>query len=695
MQFAVGCHQAGRLDEAERIYRQVLQAQPEHAEALHLLGLIACQTGHDEAGAALIGRAILQQPAAAEYHNNYALALSRSGRIPEAIAAYRRAIELQPAYAEARSNLGTALLGSGQVAEAVAEYQRAVQCRPDYAQGYYNLGIALSAHGNLYQAIAAYERALHLSPENAAAWINLGDLLARQNRTAEAIAAFQQAILIAPDSAEAYNNFGNALVARGRFEEANVSFERALLLRPDFSRTHFNIGNMLSAEGRLDEAVATYRRACALEPDFAEGHSSLLFSLQYLPELPPREVLRECRQWQERYVANLQHLIECPRNDPDPGRLLRIGFVSADFRDHVVGRALLPCFEAHDRSRFKWFCYSGNSCSDLIGERFRNLSAGWCETASLSDDALAARIRDDRIDLLVDLSLHTAGNRLRVFARKPAPVQISWLGYPGATGLQAIDYWISDPYLEPAGAVNREPTEASLRLPDVWCCYGEPADSPDPGELPALHRSVVTFGSFNNVAKINHCVLALWSRLLRAVEGSRLILIARGGTRKRTLRFFEEQGIGAGRIEFLDHYPTQATGTGGRQPSSYLLRYRQIDVALDPFPYNGMTTTCDALWMGVPVVALIGQTPVSRASFSLLANVGLPELAAASDEEYVRIATELAGDLPRLTALRVTLRERLKSSPLLDYARFTRNLEESLRKAWRAWCAQQGRSSLP
>ena len=686
MQVAVGCHQAGRLDEAERIYREVLRVQPAHPEALHLLGLIACQTGHDATGAELIGRAIALHPSSAEYHNNHGRALARSGKWDEAIAAHRRALQLQPGYAEAHSNLGNALAARGLVAEAIAEYRRAIQAKPDYAQGHYNLGNALGAGGRLDEAIAAYQRALELKPDYAAALTNMGNLLSRQNRIDEAIAALQRAIAITPDLAEAHNNLGTALVARGRFEGADAAFQRALALRPDFSRTLFNVGNMLATEGRIEDAVAAYRRACALEPGFAEGHSALIFSLLYLPDLPAGEIQDEQQRWNQRHAEPLRPSIGMPRNDPDPERRLRIGFVSADFRDHVVGRSLLPCFAAYDRNRSDWLCYSGHPSSDAIGEAIREASAGWCETAGLSDDALVARIREDRIDILVDLSLHTAGHRLLVFARKPAPVQLSWLGYPGPTGLSAIESWISDPCLAPSSDDRGAPAETSLRLPGCWCCYGEPVDAPDPGELPALSRGVVTFGSFNNVAKINEGVLALWSRLLLTVEGSRLLLLDRGGTRDRTLRFFADHGIGPERIEFLDYYPARPTAPGERQPSEYLRRYRQIDIALDPFPYNGMTTTCDALWMGVPVVALIGRTPISRASFSLLSHAGLPELAAASEEEYLRLAAELARDLPRLTELRATLRARMKNSPLLDAPRFTRNLEGAFRSVWRRWC---------
>ena len=685
MQIAIGHHQAGRLDDAERIYREVLRVQPGHSEALHLLGLVACQKGDNDLGADRIARAISLNPSSAEYHNNLGLALARSGRADEAIAAHRRALQLQPGYAEAHSNLGNALITRGLIAEAIAEYRQAIQSKPGYAQAHYNLGIALGMHGATDDAIASYERAIELKPDYTAALTNLGSALSRQNRNDEAIAAFQRAITVSPNFAEAHNNLGNTLVTEGRFEEAAAAFKTALRLRPDFSGTLFNAGNMLAAEGRIEEAVAMYRRGCALDPGFAGGHSDLIFVLHYLPGLRAGEIQEEQRRWNQLHAAPVRKPDAQHRNDRDPDRLLRIGFVSGDFRDHVIGRAVLPCFKAHDRTRSEWICYAGNPPSDLIGKSIRNASDGWRDTASLSDEALAARIREDRIDVLVDLSLHTAGSRLPVFARKPAPVQISWLGYPGSTGVAAIDFWLSDPFLEPPAETRSGSAEASLRLPDCWCCYGEPAGAPPPGELPALSGSI-TFGSFNNLAKINDRVLALWSRILHATEGSRLSLITRGAARERTLHFLAQNGIAPDRIEFLAHYPAKPAAPGERQPPDYLSRYHHIDIALDPFPYNGMTTTCDALWMGVPVVALIGENPISRASFSLLSNAGMPELAAQSEDDYLRIATGLARDLPRLAAMRATLRDRMKTSPLLDATRFTRDLESAFRTAWRRWC---------
>ena len=639
-------HRAGRLAAAEEIYRQVLGQQPDHPDALHMLGVLAHQVGRHAAAVDLIRRAIALNPSVAEYHHNLGTALRRHGRPDDAAAACRRALEIRPDYAEACNNLGNALRDQRRLDDALAAYRRALEIRPDYAEAHYNSGVVF------------------------------GD----QRRLDEEIAAYRRALAIRPEYAKAHNNLGTALKAQGQLAAAVAAYRAAIELQPENAMFHSNLGEALAKAGDPRGAIAALRRAVALDPDLAAARSSLIFHLQYLPEVGAAELAREQEQWNERHGARRNG---DPRhdNDPSPHRPLRIGYVSADLRDHVVGRTLLPCFEAHDRSAFELVCYSGTTPSDAIGERFRDGAAKWRETALLSDEDLAAQIRADRIDILVDLSLHTAGNRLPVFARRPAPVQISWLGYPASTGLPAIDCHISDPHLEPAGG-----GETPLRLPDGWSCYAAPESAPEPGELPAARHGHVTFGSFNNFAKINERVLALWAEILGRNEGSHLRLLSRTGRQEQAAAFFERREIAAHRVEFLPYHPQ----AGGRGLFESFARYRHIDIALDPFPYNGMTTTCDALWMGVPVVALIGDRPLGRASYSLLSNVGLPELAGHSEGEYAEIATSLAADLSRLASLRATLRARMKASPLMDAARFTRNLEAAFRSIWQRWCATRG-----
>jgi predicted O-linked N-acetylglucosamine transferase (SPINDLY family) len=352
--------------------------------------------------------------------------------------------------------------------------------------------------------------------------------------------------------------------------------------------------------------------------------------------------------------------------------------VSPNFNRHPICHFLIPLLEAHDKAQVEVHCYSSVRRPDAFTERVRMAADVWCESVGWSDETLAKRIREDRIDILVDLTQHMADNRLLVFARKPAPVQVAWLGYPASTGLPAMDYRFTDAWLEPEDAAWSESVETPIRLPDSWFCFA-PIEAPEPTVVPALRTGQITFGSLNNFCKINEGVLRLWASALQAVEGSRLLLSCpAGSTQSRVRDYFAGHGIAADRLELVARTATR---------TEYLELYQQIDIGLDSFPYHGGTTTCEALWMGVPVVSLAGQTAVSRLGLSVLTNVGLPELVALSEDEYVRIAVKLARDLPRLEDWRAKLRSRMQASPLMDAPRFARNVENAYRAMWRKWCA--------
>jgi predicted O-linked N-acetylglucosamine transferase (SPINDLY family) len=371
-------------------------------------------------------------------------------------------------------------------------------------------------------------------------------------------------------------------------------------------------------------------------------------------------------------------------NARDLERPLRVGYVSADFCAHPVGYFILPVLAAHDRARVAVHCFSGRLVEDDVSARLRGHAAAWRSTVGVDDAALAAQIRADGIDILVDLGGHTAGNRLGAFARKPAPIQVTWLGYPATTGLRAIDYRLSDAFADPADA-DRQSVEALVRLPGGFHCY-VPADAaPDVAPAPARAQGVVTFGSFNNLSKVNARVIAAWGRVLAAVAGSRLLVKARPladpDTRARYQALFAQAGVAPERVSLI------ATATSWRD---HMAQYGQVDIALDTFPYNGTTTTCDALWMGVPVITLRGDRHAGRVGVSLLSHVGLPELIADTLDDYVAKAAALAGDLDRLAALRTGLRPRLVAAPIGDPQRFTRALEDAYREMWRRWCAPPG-----
>jgi predicted O-linked N-acetylglucosamine transferase (SPINDLY family) len=642
---AVQFHRAGRLEEAEQVYQQVLQADPGQADALHLLGLLASQRGDDERAIAYIERAIRSDEHQASFHSNLARALYRMGRFDEAIIAYQRALCLKPDDASTHINLGIVLRKQGLVAEAISAYERGLQLQPDYPEAHNNLGNVLRTHGRIAEAIVCYERALQLRP----------------------------------NYAEAHNNLGIALKDQGLMPEAIAAYERALQLRPDYAEAHDNLGNALRTHGRIVEATECYRRAVELRPSYAEAHCSLVYSLHFCPGIEARTLYEEHRRWDGQFAKPLARFVPPHSNEPAPQRPLRIGYVSPDFRDHVVGRNLLPLFRAHDHRRFEILCYSSVTRLDALTDFFRGHADTWREVADRTDEQLASIVHEDHIDILVDLTLHMVGNRLLVFARKPAPVQVTFAGYPGTTGLSAIDYRLTDPYLDPPGLHDDHYSEQSVRFFDSFWCYDPLDREPAVNPLPVLANGSVTFGCLNHFGKVNRPVLQLWAQVLQAVEGSRLLLLApEGPQRQSTLDRLREEGVSPERVTFVGPQPRQA----------YLELYHQIDIVLDTFPYNGHTTSLDSLWMGVPVITLVGQTAVGRAGLSQLTNLGLPELIGGTAEDFLRIAVDLAGDLPRLGDLRATLRGRMEASPLMDVESFARGIEAAYRSMWVRWCAR-------
>jgi protein O-GlcNAc transferase len=719
MQLAVRNHQAGKLAQAEEIYRRVLAQQPNHADALHMLGVIAHQMGRLDAAIELIQQAIRLRSDSPDAHYNLGNALGESSRFDEAIFAFRRAIQLRPGYAEAynnlgnllrkngqldeaaaallqatrgktgfaeaHNNLGVALGDKGQIDESIAEFRRAIAFKPDYAEAYNNLGNALKHQGHLEEAIAAYRQAIGLNPNTPEAHNNLGIALRDTGRLEESIAAFRQAIALKPNFAEAHYNLGIALRDSGQFDDAVAAYRQAINLRPGYADAHNNLGHALTGKGQLDDAIAAFRRAAALDPDKAFIDSNLICTLHFHPDYDAKAIAEENRRWDRQHAGPLRKYIQPHSNDRSPDRRLRIGYVGADFREHCQSLFTIPLLSNHDRKSFEIFCYANVARPDDKTERIRGLCDGWRSLVGMTDEEAAQKIREDRIDILVDLTLHLANNRMLLFARKPAPVQVTWLGYPGSTGLSAMDYRLTDPYLDPPGLNDEFYSETSVRLPDTFWCYDPLNTELIVNSLPAESRGFITFGSLNNFAKVTEEIPRLWAQVLRTVERSRMmILCPEGRHRQPLLDALQREGIDPDRIELIAPRPR----------AKYLELYHGIDVGLDTFPVNGHTTSLDSYWMGVPVVTLTGSMILGRAGLSQLTNLGLTELIARTPEEYVRIAVELANDLPRLAELRRTLRPRMEASPLMDAPRFARNIEAAYRQMWRKWCAEGGNSEI-
>ncbi len=650
---ALGHYQAGRLDEAERMCHRVLGAEPRQADALHLLGAIAHQRGNHDQAVELIEEAVGVEPSRPDYLNTLGVAYQALGRVAQAEDCFRAALSVKVDYPAAHNNLGIALRNLARLQEAEDSFREAVRLQPGYAE----------AHNNL------------------------GNVLRELGRLEEAERNFRLAIRTRPDYAEAHGNLGIVLRGLGRLDDAERSARRAIALKPDYAEAHNDLGAALFGLGRLPEAERSYRAALALDPSLAIAQANLAYLLNCVSGRSAAEIYAEHREFARRF---------CPladtrphRNAADPERRLRIGYVSADLRHHSVAFFIEPVLASHDHGKFEIFCYCNLTRSDSVTQRLKSCAEHWREVFALDDDALVKLIREDGIDILVDLSGLSANNRLTAFARKPAPVQVTWLGYPNTTGLAAMDYRLTDSIADPEGATERFHVEKLVRLANGFLCYRPPSDSPQVGELPSLRAGHVTFGCFNHLPKLTPEMIALWARLLGALPGARLLLKSFGlaaQSARRALRArFAQHGIGAERLELCG--PVDAL-------AGHLGRYNEVDIALDVFPYNGTTTTCEALWMGVPVVSLAGRTHASRVGASLLHCVGLSEFVAQTPDQYLDLAAGLARDPARLAALRAGLRERMRASPLADAQRYTRDLEAAYRYMWRSWCAGRPRGSV-
>jgi predicted O-linked N-acetylglucosamine transferase (SPINDLY family) len=767
---ALGHHQAGDLPRAEGLYRQILQADPAHADAWHLLGVLCSQHGEPEWALEYIGIALVHRPAA-PFHLNRGIAFQALGRRQEALDHFRQALQLRPDFPEAHNNLANALYELGQSEQALAHGQEALRLRPDYAEAHHNLGQALyrqgkpdealthcqeavrlqphslqayrtrgltfaarqqhaaaeecfrhvlghqtdsaddlcslghvlQQQGKLTEAATALQEAIRLQPGLALAHNCLGVVRSRQGRFEEAVPLFEQALRLQPDNAEAFNNLGAVLLERRQLAEAAERFRQALRLRPDFAEAAANLGDALTRLGRIDEGLAFYgqalrvrpddasvhsrigeavaqlgqlvgaqdclREALRLQPDLATAHSTLLNLLNCDPEVDTAALFAEHRRWADLH-ARVPRLGPAPGHDRNPERRLRVGYLSPDLRRHVLVHFLEPLLAYHDPGQVEVVCFADILAPDAMTGRLRALAHGWHPVCGLTDAEVAHLVRDQRVDVLVDLAGHS-GHRLGVFARRPAPVQLTYLGYPNTTGLDTMHYRLTDAVADPEGELVCH-TETLVRLPGGFCCYAPPEPAPEVTPLPARSAGFVTFGSTHKLARLNGAVL-------RAVPAARLLVFRdalRGNARLHFREQFARRGIPPERI-LLRHT---------LEPGHPLLAvYGSIDVSLDTFPWSGHGTACESLWMGVPVLTLRGGRHAGRMVASVLTQIGLEDLVAPTPEEFVGRAVQLAHDPDRIAELRSTLRERMRASPLCDGRAFTRHLEEAYRTVWRRW----------
>ena len=600
----------------------------------------------------------------------------QSGRVREAEAIYRQilSIRLEP---NVLNNLGNALAELGRVDEAVAAFRQALALRADFAEAAFNLGSVLQERGRFDEAMTAYQEALKIRPDLAEAHLNLGNLLGDREKYAEAVQHYQRALAVRPGMESAHYNLGNALQKLGRLDEAVAVYRRAIELKPDFMLAYNFLGNALRTMGQLDEAISVSRRAIELDPTAFGTHSKLVYMLLFHPGYDARAIYREHEQWDRVHAEPLRRDLLPHSNERDPERRIRVGLVSADFIEHPVGRFILPLLAHHDRAKLELICYSDARAPDEMTARIREHAGQWRDVFDLCDEKLAEQVRADRVDILVDLSLHTRGHRLRTFARQPAPVQVSYLGYCGTTGVKTIDYRLTDRYLDPPGSDDSRYSEKSVALSGCYWCYQARPEAPPVAPPPVSSRGFITFGCLNEFAKVSKPTLDCWGQILQRTPSARVILLApEGSPRQRVRDELARQGITPDRVDFLVRF----------RMHKYLEMYNGIDICLDPFPYTGATTTCDALWMGVPVVTLAGQTATGRGGVTILSHIGLGEIVAQSREQYIDIAVRLAHDPDKLAHLRAGMRQRMLNSLLMDANGFARDVEGRFREIWREWC---------
>ncbi|MEM9533831.1 MAG: tetratricopeptide repeat protein [Pseudomonadota bacterium] len=704
---AVQFHQQGQLTQAAAAYRRVLAAEPSQPVALRGLAGLHMQQGDAPGAAQLLHRALKDTPDQPDLLETLGQVQLTQQDFSAAAESFRRCVEVDKERASAWYNLGVAAQQLDTPEDAESAYDQAVALAPGSPQPLNNLANLrfkrkdFSAAADLYRRASAmdtrqplfrnnllmalralagqqldqrehaaarenYLEVLRANPDDFASQYNLGLCYRGLGRSDLAADQFRQVVEQHPERTDARQNLGYALRRLGKPSEALTQFQAALEEKPDDPQLLANLAGAAKDLGESAQAMAYYQRALTLAPEDLDIRSNLLLTMNYLDEVTPAELFAAHQAYAEQvHQSTRRPLAQAPKPGSGP---VRIGLLSADLRRHSVSYYLEPLLDHLDSERFEVYAYYNHHHHDAVSDRLRARCAGWRVIVGETDEAVARQIADDQIHILIDLSGHSGGNRLPVSAHRPAPLQMTWLGYPNTTGLAAMDYRITDAYTDPPGANEHCYSEKLLRLPRHFSCYSPPAEAPEVSAPPAEQNGYVTFGSFNNLAKVTPRVLKTWAALLRTVPDSRLLLktrvLADTAVRQRVRDALEKVGVAADRIQLVAR---------DNDADHHLARYGDLDIALDPFPYNGTTTTCEALWCGVPVLTLSGSSHRARVSASMLAGVELEELIASSTEEYVDIGCRLAADRDRLAQLRAGLRERMRASALMDGEGFARD----------------------
>lgn len=670
----------GRLTEAEASYRQAIKMVPNYADAHNNLGNLYKELGRQEEARDCYRRALQINPDFALAYSNLGTVLEDMGRLLEAEANFRAALQIAPDFVVAHCSLGNVLKKQGKLSEAEASFRQAIQISPDVAELHFNLGNTLTELGRSNEAEVSYRQAIQIKPDYAHAHYNLGTYLMRSAWVNEAEISFRNALQAKPDYADAYTNLGASLHALGRMDEAVENFRHVIALKPDSAEAYNDLGNALRDSGKLDEAKMNYRRALELDPTHATAHSNLIFALDLAADISVPAMQDERRVWGKMHAAHL--LQDIPHeNIPDPERRLRIGYVATDFRTNSAPTIFGTMLFDYDRSRFDVYAYSNETKTTALTERFQQNVTAWRNIFGMSDDEVVDLIRQDKIDILVDLAGHSGRNRLPVFAKKPAPIQVTAWGYSTGTGIKAIDVLFSDPVLIPP---EEKPLYAEqVRYLPIFFSYYPCQTPPEVGTLPALTNRYITFGTFTRMEKVTDETYRAWAAVLLAVPGSRMLFknaeMDHQSARERVTGYFIRAGVEAERLIFQ----------GRTRWDEHMAAFNQIDIALDTFPQGGGVTTLEGISMGVPLVTLRWPTFGGRMGASILGVLGLSDWVAETPEQYVEIARQKAQDIAALAELKGQLRGRLKSSIVGDTRAYARIVEQEYLKLWHEWCASR------
>ncbi len=669
---AVDRHHAGDFAEAERLYRSILHKLPGHAPSLCNLGALLVRAEKFDVAAHCYSLCLAANPGYPDAHFNYGNLHRRVGRFRDAVAQYQACVTANAAHASAYFNMGLAFVSLGELPAASECFRQTVALEPNHADAFNRLGDLMLRTGHLNDAVEQFRRYVALKPDDARGYNNLGLAIANAGRPGEAVELLKKSLQLNPNYPDANNTLALAYEALGQKDDAHRHYREAVRLNPGFADAWSNLGTNLTEQGRIDEAVAALRRSLEIRPNAPPIHSNLLLTLNYPSNLSPEQVSAEHKAFAERYVPAVP--VSPAPLDPDPERRLRIGYLSADFRQHTVAGFIELLLANHNRERVHVSCYANVPRPDDVTAKLQKLADRWRFINGQPDDQIAATIRADKIDILIDLAGHTAGNRLFALARRPAPIQCLLFGYPNTTGVAALDYRITDDVSDPPGTTEMLGPERPLRLAGLAWAYQPPTDAPPVTALPSLRSDTFTFGCLNNAAKISDACLAAWATLAAAVPHAKLVLLAGQATEgaDKLRERFAAAGLPPERLELQMRLPRR----------EYFEAYSRFDLALDPFPYNGGVTTGDALWMGVPVLAVAGRSYVARQGVAVLTHVGLPEFAAESPEQLVELAKTWAANRDMLADIRAGLRSQVART-IADGMAYASRLEAALRGAWK------------